>query len=232
MPTYLYCLLSAGSESPAPGVTGHAGQPVRALEAGDLRAWVSDLSASELPERSAGAARIHDSVCTAALAGGVTPLPARFGQRFDSDASCVAELRRRERELLAALDLVAGCVEMTVHLRLPAAGGASSEGGSGVETAADQGPGRRHLERLRGGLDAERKVQRRAESAAERLRHAAGDALRAERIRVGEGREVVVAHLVVRDHLDDYREALETVRAAEKSDIRWSGPYVPYSFTG
>jgi hypothetical protein len=115
---------------------------VRVLHAGIADAWVSEAPAEPVP-RDVAAVRAHDAVVQAALATGATPVPARFGQRFDSDAACVAALAREASRIAALLARVAGMVEMSVVAHVgPAGAGESGQPGSGVAgagRAADAG---------------------------------------------------------------------------------------------
>src|SRR5438132_1334814 len=110
MGIHLYCMLDRGGGHTMPsGLNGLAGRSVRALEFGDVEAWVSDVPRG-LPV-TIDAVKEHDHVVEAALATGATPVPARYGQRFDSDQSCGEALSRRIGPLRTLLSRVAGCVE-------------------------------------------------------------------------------------------------------------------------
>src|SRR5687768_11740337 len=99
MPTYLYCVLPPARAEVSPAMPmGIGGSPVRALPVHDVTAWVEtvgDRTVAATLER----VQAHDGVVSAALAGGVTPLPARFGQTFASDEDCCAALRAVESRL-------------------------------------------------------------------------------------------------------------------------------------
>ncbi len=58
--------------------------------------------------------RDHDAVVEAALDTGTTPVPARFGQRFDSDDACREALRNRAASVESVLADVQGSIEMTL----------------------------------------------------------------------------------------------------------------------
>src|SRR5213076_759052 len=90
---HLYCIVPnarRGAVAPMPGLSGVSSSRVRALPLGTFSAWVSDVERG-LPIRLDGV-KAHDGVIEAALATGNTPVPARFGQRFEDDEACVAAL--------------------------------------------------------------------------------------------------------------------------------------------
>ncbi len=102
---------------------------------GRLTAWVSVL-----PEAPGAAStelvQVHDRVVRAALAL-ETPLPARFGQSFASEAALYRALRARAEVLERSLERVRGKVEMTVRILLPDPGDAAlaPKSGSGQPPA-------------------------------------------------------------------------------------------------
>ena len=227
MPTYLYCLLGPASEPPR-DVAGVAGAPVRVLSAGGLVAWVSDVT--ESPRPSLDALRAHDAVTRAALESGETPVPARFGQTFADDAACGAALAARESALRRARERVAGCVEMTLAVRI--ARPESGPPGGAASATPSAGAGHAYMERLRAAASLERIVHDQA-----RLARAAIVPRVAHLVR-GEASVVTVApplltlsHLVPREAVEPYRRA---VGALELGDISTGtavrGPSAPYSF--
>jgi len=112
-PTYLYCLTAPDAPDPPTATVGLDGGVVRRL--GD--AWVSDVDSRSV-RATIERIRSHDSVVASALGTGSTPLPARFGQTFESDEACLAELSAKRARMSAGLARVAGMVEMTVILRV------------------------------------------------------------------------------------------------------------------
>ena len=112
-PTYLYCLTAPDAPDPPSATVGLDGASVRRL--GD--AWVSDVDSRSI-RATIERIRAHDSVVETALGTGSTPLPARFGQTFESDDACLAELSAKQAKMSAGLARVAGMVEMTVILRV------------------------------------------------------------------------------------------------------------------
>src|SRR5262245_60128268 len=113
MTTHLYCVLPHAMRAAIPaGLSGLAGARVRALPVDGLVAWVSDV-AREMPVSLDGV-HAHDAVVEAALETGSTPVPARFGQRFDDDDACRAALANRSMSVESLLADVQGFVEMTL----------------------------------------------------------------------------------------------------------------------
>jgi len=226
MPTYLYCLLGRGNEPPR-GLAGVGGAAVRGLDASSFTAWVSRVEGQ--PRASVSELEAHDVVTRAALETGETPVPFRFGQVFPGDEACVRALEERAAGLLRALDRVAGCVEMSVLVRLerPTVGESDPAHGD-----AGSGAGRAYMERLRGRSDLERIVRGEARSARHRLSGIAAPFVR------GEGAVISIAppsltlsHLVPRERLQPYLPALSGVgqeRGRRSLVIR--GPSAPYSF--
>ena len=113
MTTHLYCVLPQEEHaSLPPGLSGLAGAAVRALPVDGMVAWVSDIERG-VPV-SVDGVRAHDAVVEAALETGSTPVPARFGQRFDNDDACVAAIVSRAASVESLLDDLQGHVEMTL----------------------------------------------------------------------------------------------------------------------
>src|SRR4051812_29869187 len=110
MTTHLYCVLPQGQIGALPaGLSGVAGGLVRALPVDGFIAWVSSI-AREIPVSIDGV-KAHDAVVEAALATGATPVPARFGQRFDNDEACLEAIERRASAVERLLSTVQGFVE-------------------------------------------------------------------------------------------------------------------------
>lgn len=230
MPTYLYCLLPPGSDAPPAALRGLADAPVRALPAGPLLAWVSTLE--RIPAPTVTTAREHDRVAASALASGVTPLPARFGQRYEDDARCIADVAARAPALVAALARVAGMVEMTATAMLGAAGEAALAG-EDFTPPAGTGAGRAYMQRLRAGARLERNLRVRAGSVAEGVRSAVSDLVCAEVMTVRQAPRPLVslAHLIHRGDASAYRTRLATLVVKGSAGLlALGGPDAPYSF--
>lgn len=242
MPTHLYCLLPANSAVP-PGLAGLDGAAVRALHGGALDAWVSDASAPPAGEEGAPLVerlRAHDVVVAAALDAGVTPLPARFGQRFRDDADCLRDLAHRARELAAQLERVRGQVEMTLTGRLRGAEARASEPGAGPPDAAAPtgspavgGSGRAYLERVKAALRVEQEMQLRIAAVRRRVTETVGALVRDEVVQVRPSPTVTlsISHLVPRGSLDAYRQAAAGLRDDPAlPPLVILGPLAPWRF--
>jgi hypothetical protein len=220
--TYLYCLLRAASEPPSEALTGIAGERVRRVVTGRVAAWVGTIDGEVT--RSVDTARRHDAVIRAALRTGATPLPARAGQRFADDAACLKELTRREAAIGRALERVAGCVEMTVHIAASRPAGRNEAGA---------GPGREYLEALRSRHMVERGVQDGLDGIRARLAMSDDAIIRGEIVQRNEAEgTVLVSHLVSREGVAHYRQAVGAMATEGRVNVvRMAGPFAPYSFS-
>lgn len=228
MAIYLYCVLRATREPP-PNLAGIDGAPVRAIDLSGLGAWVSDAEATTVVP-SPARARDHDRVVRAALEG-ETPLPARFGQVVAGEDELRAALAERREALEAALEKVAGSVEMTVRMLVSVQRSAPHEPTAGRQGAEG---GRRYLEQVAALQREERNVLARAEQIRDRVNSAVGDLVRAQSFAgaVPGSSLATLSHLVPRDGIVAYRRALQTLREEDPAlAIMVSGPWAPYSFS-
>ena len=107
-----YCVRRAGEAGPEAGLAGVGGVAVRLLETPPLGLWLSERAVEGVdPERL----REHDAVVRKALET-ATPLPLRFGTTFRDEDAVRALLAERRDEFVAALDRVAGRVEMGIRV--------------------------------------------------------------------------------------------------------------------
>src|SRR5947208_3395408 len=113
MPIYLYCVVGADAPPPHATVRGIDHAAVRAIDAGPISAWVSDMNRTRI-DPTLDRVRAHDAVNDAAVAGGTTPLPARFGQLFANERACRDALAPKAESLAERLRSIAGQVEMRV----------------------------------------------------------------------------------------------------------------------
>lgn len=228
MAIYLYCLLSGTHEPPA-DLRGIDDSPVRAVDVGGLRAWVSDTGGSAVtpsPER----ARSHDRVVRAAL-DLETPLPARFGQVVSDEAALEALVEPRRAAFSAALERLAGMVEMTVRVILPVP---AREGPVPTGQEEKAASGREYLERVAATQREERNLLAEEGIVREHISSAVQELVRAESFAgAAPGASMItVSHLIPRVHIEHYRRAIGALREDQPSlAIMVSGPWAPYSFT-
>jgi hypothetical protein len=139
----------------------------------------------------------------------------------------LAEARRADFD--AALARVAGGVEMGVTVYLADAPAAQLPV---EETAAAPASGREYLERRRAALHAEQARRVEAEALRERVASCFDAALPVMRTLLpAPGVAGTLAHLVPRDRLAEYRDAVERAsRALPDVRLARSGPWAPYSF--
>lgn len=231
MGIHLYCMLERRGNATVPdGLHGLAGRSVRALSLGEVDAWVSDVPRG-LPV-TIDAVKVHDEVVEAALATGATPVPARYGQRFDDDQSCGDALARRIEPLRALLSRVAGCVEMTLILT-PSTGRMLRE--LDGETAAHQdgsAPGTQYLNRLRRREQAVAASGSPARRLLERIQQAVAPWVKGETTHEPVVRRLLLtaSHLVERGASAGYRAAVARVVTGSDLRVLVVGPRAPYSF--
>jgi len=229
MALHPYCLLR-GSEPVPSGLVGLEDAAVRAIVADETAMWVSEAPASAFGVTIERIQR-HNDVMTAALDTGITPLPMRFGQRFDSEEDARRFLAEKLPELRPLFALVAGMVEMAIvvapalkkSLRelepLPPA----------VLNAAARGAGVEYLQQVRQRAAREQRARSLVEKALDRASSAVRAVTRAEERQLQPGMGVV-SHLVARKDVERYRQIV----LALENDGEWqflpSAPRAPYSF--
>lgn len=226
---HAYCIRRAAEPSPAPTLRGVEGAPIRSLSRSGLALWVSDLAAlPPTPERL----RAHDRVVRAALAT-ATPLPIRYGAgAFRGDAAALGALEERAADFRESLDRVAGRIE--AGLRVEWVHPPSSEAGpTAAETAPAGGSGRAYLEVRRRKLQAAETLRTHAAETLDRVESALAldDVPSRRTLLPAAGVAGTLAHLVQRGAVSQYRERVETARAALPDLVlSLSGPWAPYSF--
>jgi hypothetical protein len=214
---YLYAIADA---EPAGSLgTGIGDEPLTIISVGRLAVVSGSLPGR--PTADAGTLKKQDAVVRR-LAGLFTALlPVRFGESAADEAAVAAKIAPRESELTKALELVRGCVQMTLRV--------FGEADPAPEPAtATGGPGARYLE------------ARRQEQAALRslpeigpLSLALRPLLRAERIeRHAAGPLLGTAyHLVPREGTAAYLAAVEEARGRIGGRrLAATGPWPPYAF--
>jgi Gas vesicle synthesis protein GvpL/GvpF len=237
MGVHLYCLLP-GAVGPAipMGLAGVAGAPVRLLSLDDLVAWVSD-AVRGLPF-GADAVAEHDAVVDVALATGATPIPVRFGQRFDDEDGCRNVLAQRSPEIHTLLNEISGCVEMTL-LVTPSTRRMLRD----LEPVSPQpvrldpwrhDAGDEYLRALRDERVGAHDIRAATAVLAERVTSAVGDFVRraARHRTVTHMPLLTLSHLIPRDSVDAYRRAAESVPTGSELRLLVIGPRAPYSFSG
>lgn len=217
---YLYALLDETPEAPLG--EGLAGEPLRLVRHGGLLAAVGDRPAPPAPGVHAFSA--HDAVVRR-LAGMVSAvLPARFGEWFPSEEALADKLAPRAGELSRALDLVRGCVQMTLRVF----GEPAPPAASGPEPEGPQGPGARYLAQRRHEYQQSRSLPE-----IEPLRELLEPLVRAERTQRHTAAPLLgtAYHLVPRDRTADYLATLEEGRGLLPDHrVQASGPWPPYAF--
>lgn len=242
MTTHLYCVLPHDMRESIPhGLSGLAGARVRAIPVDGIVAWVSDVQ-REVPvamervreQQLVDGVRAHDAVVEAALEMGTTPVPARFGQRFENDEACRAALSSRAASVESLLSTIQGFVEMTLIITpstrrmirdlqpvLPEM----------VEPSV-AGAGRQYLEKLQARESATGAVRRAMDELAGRLTAAAEPFV--ERATVHEQLTRLpfrtISHLIRRESVADYKEAVNAVPSDQEFRFLLIGPRAPYSF--
>jgi hypothetical protein len=218
--SYLYGLILSASASRVPaGIRGIDGGDVRVVApAGSALTGIASDLARVLHGGNLVDVRAHDDALRAIVDAGVTVAASRFGQTFDDDDALRAAVADAADRIVGALQTFDGAVEMRV---LVAAEPAAVPPARPSRDDRAQTPGRAYLEQLR----------QRLEPSALSLRSALGPVVRAERVEhLAGGRGVAFAHLVARDDVGAYREAVAALPAL--SDATVVGPLPLYSFTG
>lgn len=217
---YLYALLD---ETPAaPLGEGLAGEPLRLVRHGGLLAAVGDRPSPPAP--GVHAFSEHDVVVRRLAAMVSAVLPARFGEWFPSEEALANRLAPRAGDIVKALDLVRGCVQMTLRIF----GEPAPPAAPGPEPDASQGPGARYLAQRQ-----HEQRQARSLPEIEPLREILEPLVRAERTERHTAAPLLgtAYHLVPCDRTADYLAALEEGRSRLPDHrVQASGPWPPYAF--
>ena len=233
MTTHLYCILPGETQNALPpDLSGVDGARVRTLPVDHMVAWVSDVE-REVPISVEGV-RVHDAVVEAALDTGSTPVPARFGQRFASDAACRDALASRAASLQTVVATVQGFVEMTLILT-PSTRRMLRE----LEPVLPEliegetlGPGKAYLRTLRAREAATGTVRRAMDALAKRLIEATRALVRETRTHDQAPRLPLqtLSQLVARPRVEEYQRAVNAVESGREFRFLVIGPRAPYSF--
>ncbi|HEX4684945.1 MAG TPA: GvpL/GvpF family gas vesicle protein [Gemmatimonadaceae bacterium] len=234
MTTHLYCILPREPSAPIPnGLVGIGAAPVRTVTADGVVGWVSDTAAP--PGPSIDGIRAHNDVVQAALDTGTTPAPVRFGHRFADDAACRDALDRIGPSIADVLSTLQGYVEMTLILT-PSTGRMLRDLQPVIPQmfADEPGTGKRYLETLRAREAATGSVHRAMDTLTQRLSDAVQRIVKRSSTHEDLTRMPLrtISHLVARDLVDAYRNALAAVKAGSEFRFLVVGPRAPYSFCG
>ncbi len=238
MTTHLYCILPNDRRGLLPrGLTGVDSSTVRTIAVGGIVAWVSDVERRLAV--SVSGIRAHDSVVEAALETGATPVPARFGQRFDNDDACRATLAIRAASVETILTRIQGLVEMTLiitpstgrmlrDLQPAAAAAAAAAAGENTALGSDED----YLEGMRSTEEETGVIRRAIDDLAQRLTEAARRHIRRAAVHEQFTRLPLrtLAHLIPRGSVDQYRETLRPLPTSREFRFLVIGPRAPYSF--
>jgi hypothetical protein len=218
------------------GLTGIDGAPVRALNVDRLIAWVSDTQPRSrvqgaVADSALDGIREHDSVVESALATGVTPVPARFGQRFADDDACVDGIDRNAGAIAGLLATLQGFVEMTLILA-PSTKRVMADLIPVMPEMIGDGAGRKYLETLRAREAATGTLRQALDALGTRLSDAAQDFV--QRVSVHENLAKMpmraISHLVARERVEPYRASVRGVHPTADYRFLVVGPRAPYSF--
>ena len=206
-PLYLYAVID---EEPAvPLGAGLAGEPLRLVRCGELLVVAGEAEPEVTPENLAAQDAVVRRLSVTAI------LPIRFGEKARDEEELCKLLKPRTSDLVAALDRVRGCEQMTLRVfGEPAPPSESPE--------EDAGPGTRYLEARRREIERAHSLPE-IEPLLDRLR----PLVRAERIERKEQGKLLgtVYHLVRREDVPTYKETLR-----EEDRVTLSGPWPPYAF--
>ena len=220
-PLYLYAVLA---ERPA-GVlpSGLSGEAVRLVACDDLLAAVGELASA--PAVDEGSLRAHDAVVRRLFAGASALLPARFGSMADDEAQLRDALRPRLEAFREGLRAVRGCEQMT--LRFSRRDGPSEAAPAAPAPSPASGPGTRYLDARRASAGDPRAIPE-----VGRVLDALAPLVRGERWERHDRPPLFasVYHLVARESLDRYRDAVASAAEAAGVRVTSSGPWPPYAF--
>lgn len=214
---YLYALVD--KEPGQPLGQGLAGEPLRVVRSGEILAVAGERASRPAP--GVHAFSDHDGTVRRLAARVPALLPARFGEWFPDEQALADKLAPRAKELGEALELVRGCVQMTLRVF-------GEPAPVPPEEAVEGGPGTRYLEERR-------REHERARSLPEinPLRELLAPYLRTEKVeRRGTPPLLGTAyHLIPRESLSEYRTALEQGNERLSGvHVQASGPWPPYAF--
>ncbi len=228
MKLYVYCLAAGIDALPHP-LRGIAGSEVRLLKVGNFSVVVSDFGGEKAPVNRENVVA-HAAVVQKALEH-TTPLPFRFGVVV-TEAQLESFVTARHGALKARLDVVRGCVEMSVKVISSANNGELRRVDEQTSTLADK-PGTMFLLEKRRELLGNEARTAEAQAIASWLEAQIGEVVRETRIHTNLTDKLLLAtsHLVERGVVEQYRTTLKSARLERpKLNFLVSGPWPPYSF--
>lgn len=215
---YLYALVDG--EPAVPLGQGIAGEPLRLVTFGSAAAVIGDLASPPRPDREA--LQAQDAVARRLAELFSALLPARFGEHAPDEATLAGRIAPRASEIAQALELVRGCVQMTLRVF------GEADPAPEPELGADGGPGTRYLAGRRREVERSRSLPE-----IEPLREILRPLLRAERVQRHEAGLLLgtAYHLIDRSQAGAYRAALEDAAGRLTGRrVAATGPWPPYAF--
>ena len=220
---YIYGIV--GAEPSEPLGLGIAGEKLRLIGDGGVRAVAGEMDEAPRPEPATLTA--HDAVVRRLTEIVSALLPARFGQWLPDEPAVTDWLAAHTPELTEALAQVAGCVQMTLRVYGEPDDSEAKEP-PGPEVSPAGGPGTRYLAERRREVERERSLPEIAP-----LREALQPLLRGERIErpAAPGRLRATAYdLIARGAAADYSRIVAEAAPLAGWHVTASGPWPPYAF--
>lgn len=206
-PLYLYAVID--EEPSLPLGAGLAGEPLRLVRCGELLVVAGEAEPKVTPESLAAQDAVVRRLSVTAV------LPIRFGEKVQDEEELCKLLKPRSSDLVAALDRVRGCEQMTLRVF-------GEPAPPPPAPPEPSGPGTRYMEARRREIERARSLPE-IEPLLDRLR----PLVKAERIERKEQGALLgtVYHLVRREDVPAYKETLK-----EEDAVTVSGPWPPYAF--
>lgn len=224
MKLYAYCL-TEGVDSLPESLNGINGATVRLLNTGDFSLLISDFAGDTVPVTRDNA--LTHATVVRSVFDRTTPLPFRFGTLVTQQQLENYAASRRDT-LKAKLDLVRGCVEMSVKIIWDREWAEEPAPSSELTR-----PGTAFLKEKRRELLGSETRATEAKRIAGWLTERLGDAVRGETFKTITTDKLLLtaAHLVERNRVEEYRSRLKSARL-ERPELHFlaSGPWPPYSF--
>ena len=228
MKLYVYFLTeSITLDQLPPGISDLA---VRILTIDDFAVLVSDFD-SDAVTITRENALAHAAVVRSVL-DRTTPLPFRFGTLV-TEQQLRSYIAAHKPSLKTNLDLVRGCVEMSVKIIWQNSSETESEAELAIPDLDQVGAGTAFLMFKRQELIGNERLEQQAHDLGDWLRGGLKDVVHQEQVTIEPRQRLVVSasYLVERARLPDYRRELAKLQA-ERSTLHFlsSGPWPPYTF--